>query len=86
MQVPASGDCVGALEDHGDDRRALHVGEVLREEALVRNVVVVLLEDLLARVPHAACDQVQALGFEAGNDLAREAALELKIQAILNGA
>ena len=49
---------------------------MLREEALVRNVVVVLLEDLLARVPHAACDQVQALRFEPADDFAREAALD----------
>ena len=56
MFVPAGGDSKGALEDHSNDRRAHHVLEVLREEAFVRDVLVMLREHFLARPPHAARD------------------------------
>jgi hypothetical protein len=68
-------DGVTALPDHGADGAAAHVGNESREEGLLGEVFVVLLEVLLGGRGELDGGKLEATALEARDDGADEAAL-----------
>ena len=75
--LAASLDGVTALPDHGADGAAAHVGNEPREEGLLGEVGVVLLEVLLGGSDELDGGKLEATVLEAGDDGADEAALSM---------
>ena len=69
-------DGVTAFPDHGADGAAAHVGNQSREEGLVGEIGIVLLEVLLGGGGELDGGKLEATGLEAGDDGADEATLE----------
>lgn len=68
-------DSVETLPDHAHNRAGGHVGQKSREERLVGQVLVVLLEELGGGIHQLQGDELVALLLKASNDLADQAAL-----------
>lgn len=68
-------DGVTALPDHGADGAAAHVCDQPREEGLLSEIGIVLLEVLLGGGGELDGGELEATGLEAGDDGTDEAAL-----------
>ena len=64
-----------ALQGDGHDRARGHEGDQTLEEGPFLVHVVVLAQQLLGEAAHLQADEFEALGFEAGEDLAHQTAL-----------
>lgn len=73
--LAASLDGITALPDHGADGAAAHVGDQAREEGLLGEVGIVLLEVLLGGGGELDGGKLEATALEAGDDGSNEAAL-----------
>lgn len=69
-------DDVGAFPDHLDDWAHSHVGQKSREERLLGEISVVLLELVLSRLGHLEANQLEALLLESGDDLSDQTSLD----------
>jgi hypothetical protein len=73
--LASSLDGITALPDHGADGAAAHVGNQSREEGLLGEVLVMLLEVLLGGRGELDGGKLEATALEARDDGADEAAL-----------
>ena len=68
--------CLFALPDHAADGTAEHVVAELGEEGLLHKITVVIVEEILSRHANLHPGELVPLGFEAGDDVADDPALD----------